>query len=108
MKFKDYIMLSVKEKNLYTGEIEYPDGQKCTYLKRRYHSFNDKPAVEWPDGSKEWYFEGKLHRLDGPAIEGLSGFVEYWYDGKQTTKEAIELLNSIMKFREIHECSPKS
>lgn len=26
------------------------------------------PAVEYEDGSEEWYLEGKLHRVDGPAI----------------------------------------
>jgi hypothetical protein len=30
------------------------------------------PAVEWYTGSKEWYFNGKRHRLDGPAVDWKS------------------------------------
>jgi len=39
-----------------------------------HHSFDDKPAIEYYPGrnmhrTKEWFLHGKLHRLDGPAIE---------------------------------------
>lgn len=30
------------------------------------------------DGTKYWQQNGKLHRLDGPAIERVSGN-KYWY-----------------------------
>jgi len=42
------------------------------------HSFDNKPAVEWFSGGKEWYKEGKLHRIDGHASEDSSGS-EFWY-----------------------------
>lgn len=29
------------------------------------------PAVEFINGTKEWWVNGKLHREDGPAIEKL-------------------------------------
>jgi hypothetical protein len=32
-------------------------------------------AIEWYSGHKEWYFNGKRHRVDGPAI--------VWADGRQ-------------------------
>jgi hypothetical protein len=32
----------------------------------------------YPDGTKLWYLNGKLHREDGPAIEYLNGYKE-WY-----------------------------
>jgi len=38
----------------------------------------DGPAVEWAYGSKYWFQEGKLHRLDGPAFEGASGTKSWW------------------------------
>jgi hypothetical protein len=35
-------------------------------------------CVEGIDGAKEWYKEGKLHRLDGPALEYNNGS-KSWY-----------------------------
>jgi len=35
----------------------------------------DGPAVEYTDGNNSWYLNGKLHRVDGPACE--------WADGKK-------------------------
>jgi len=54
----------------------------------------DGPAVEYISGTKQWYRNGKLHRLDGPAAEGNDGG-KYWYiDGdiytEEKYKEAIE------------------
>jgi len=31
---------------------------------------------------KKWYVEGKLHRIDGPAIESLEGIYEWYKNGK--------------------------
>jgi hypothetical protein len=39
--------------------------------------------IQYPDGIKEWYFKGKLHRLDGPAVEHAVGSVEYYKNGKR-------------------------
>ena len=36
----------------------------------------DGPAVERISGSKEWWLDGKLHREDGPAIENDDGTKE--------------------------------
>ena len=41
----------------------------------------DGPAVESVD-VKQWWVNGKLHRLDGPAIEEANGHKEWWVDGK--------------------------
>jgi len=38
----------------------------------------DGPAIEGVYGSKYWYQNGKSHRLDGPAVEGVDG-TKYWY-----------------------------
>ena len=42
----------------------------------------DGPAYEGASGYKSWYVDGKLHRLDGPAVEGTDGHKEWWVDGK--------------------------
>ena len=52
------------------GTIYYKNG--------KLHRDNDLPAVEYKSGSKEWYKEGKIHRIDGPAIERYNGD-KYWY-----------------------------
>ena len=34
------------------------------------------------DGTKRWYYNGKLHRTDGPAVETLNGTKEWWLNDK--------------------------
>ena len=47
--------------------------------------------VEWAsDGSKYWYKEGNKHREDGPAIEYLSGYKQWWLEGKFYPKINLE------------------
>ena len=43
-----------------------PNGTKQWYADGKLHHL-DGPAVEWANGTKAWYVDGKLHRLDGPA-----------------------------------------
>lgn len=44
------------------------------------------PAIIRKCGMKEWYYYGKLHRVDGPAI--VNGFRKEWYiDGKRERNE---------------------
>jgi len=40
----------------------------------------DGPAIEYDDGTKHWYINGKLHREDGPAIEYPSGHKIWFLD----------------------------
>lgn len=50
-----------------------PDGTRFYYLPNgRLHRLN-APAIERVDGTREWYFQGELHREDGPAIEYPDG-----------------------------------
>jgi hypothetical protein len=45
------------------------------------------PAVINVDGTKEWWVEGKRHRVDGPAYIGCGGNHMEWYiDGKRHRK----------------------
>ena len=34
-------------------------------------------AVEYPNGDKEWWIDGKRHRLDGPAV--IIGDKKFWF-----------------------------
>jgi hypothetical protein len=65
--------------------IEWNDGHKQWYINGKLHRL-DGPAIERADGYKQWWIDGKLHRLDGPAIEAADR-VGYWIDGVEYTKE---------------------
>ena len=44
----------------------------------------DGPAVEYADGDKAWYLNGQLHREDGPATEGNNEgnrYKQWWING---------------------------
>jgi len=42
----------------------------------------DGPAVECNTGYTAWYQNGKRHREDGPAIEYADGYKVWYQDGK--------------------------
>ena len=52
------------------------------YLNEELHRV-DGPAVEYVSGAKAWYLNGKLHRVDGPAIEYVGSYKEWWLNGVQ-------------------------
>jgi len=90
--------LKILDKIIKTVKHEY--GFEIYNYKDELHSFNGKPAVEYNDGTKiwykEWYKKGKLHRLDGPAVE----FIEdkcWYYEGKEikckSTEEFLKIIN---------------
>ncbi len=60
----------------FTGIVEYKYGSKYWYREGKPHR-EDGPAIEGIDGHKEWWIEGKPHREDGPACEYSDG-VKVW------------------------------
>ena len=56
-------------------------GSKEWYLNGKLHR-EDGPAVEGAYGSKYWYLNGQRHREDGPAIEDADGSKYWWLNGK--------------------------
>ena len=62
--------------------IERADGTKNWYVDGKLHRL-DGPAIEWDDGSEEWYVNGKLHRTDGPAAEWADGTKVWYENGKR-------------------------
>lgn len=61
-------------------------GIKFWYLNGKLHRL-DGPAIEIADGTKQWYLNDKKHRIDGPAVEMANGQKEWWIDGKKYTEE---------------------
>jgi hypothetical protein len=55
----------------------------------------DGPAIEGTNGYKSWWVDDQLHRLDGPAIEWASGYKEWWVEGKRHRLDgpAVEYAN---------------
>lgn len=59
-------------------KVEVDDDGVIRYFKNgRLHRL-DGPAVVDPDGAESWCVAGKLHRLDGPAVIDTNGD-ELWY-----------------------------
>jgi hypothetical protein len=63
--------------NGFTGIAEYANGSKVWWLNGKLHRV-DGPAVEGADGTKQWWLNGKRHRVDGPAIEFANGSKQWW------------------------------
>lgn len=66
--------------NIKNGLIEYPDGKRW-YFNGKWHR-EDGPAIEYKNG-KAWYVNGLLHRLDGAAIECIDGRKRWYVYGKE-------------------------
>ena len=57
------------------------------------HSYACKPAWETAGRNaecKQWCKHGKIHRENGPAVI-INGEEEYWFEGKQYTKEMFPM-----------------
>ena len=61
-------------------------GTKRWFLNGKLHRI-DGPAIEWSDGNKFWYLNDKLHREDGPAVEWVSGYKSWYLNDEQLTKK---------------------
>ena len=70
----------------FTGIVESSNGSKHWYSEGKIHRI-DGPAIEYDNGTKYWYFEGKIHRIDGPAVEWANGEKYWWFEGKEVTKQ---------------------
>jgi len=65
-------------------------GTKRWYFNGLLHR-TDGPAVVYSDGSKQWFLNDRLHRIDGPASAWSDGS-NYWYlHGKALTEEQHRL-----------------
>lgn len=42
----------------------------------------DGPAIEWSNGDRFWFIKGRRHRTDGPAVEYANGTKEWYKRGK--------------------------
>ncbi len=71
------------------------------YVDKDNELHNDSgPALITPSGAF-YYYHGKLHRLDGPAVEYSHGSVAYWIAGIKYSRtdynEKIKQLKKVLK-----------
>jgi hypothetical protein len=75
--FKQFILENGQAKKA-TGS----DGTQVWYYNGKVHR-TDGPAYIRPDGTEEWYINNKRHRLDGPAVENKNGKKEWYVNNKR-------------------------
>ena len=92
-----YIKLESEYKDL--DKYEYINGDIIYYKKGTKIFHNPYGAsVMYKDGTKYYFFENKIHRLDGPAVIWPDGEEEYWINDKYLTKEEFETHPERLKF----------
>ena len=74
------------EGEFFTGCVRKANGDKEWYQDGKLHRL-DGPVVECVSGDKHWYQDGELHRLDGPAVEYANGDKWWYQDGKYVKSE---------------------
>ena len=72
----------------------YSNGYKEWYFNGKLHRV-DGPAVEYSNGYKRWYLNGQLHRVDGPAVEFSSGDKAWWLNGIEYTEQEYNIKRKI-------------
>ncbi len=91
------ITMEVDEVPVYfTGMAEYDNGDKFWYQNGKLHRI-DGPAIQYSNGDKSWYKEGKKHREDGPAVVCANGDKSWYKEGKlhRLDGPAIEDYNGV-------------
>ena len=46
------------------------------------------------DGSQHWWFNGKPHREDGPAVIYANGTQEWWINGRRHREDGPAIINA--------------
>ena len=57
------------------------------------------PAVEYSNGFKMWCIDGKIHRLDGPAVIFSDRGESWWVDNNKIPCHSQEEFEKLMKLK---------
>jgi len=95
--FKQYILEGLKRPK--TGMFKDRDGNKEWYQNGELHRL-DGPAKEHADGYKAWYVNNKLHRLDGPAVEYADGYKAWWINNEQFSETEFNAYKKQQKVKD--------
>jgi hypothetical protein len=94
---------------LYENAMQQPtmtvdtDGNKIWRLNDKLHR-EDGPAVEGVGGTKSWFLHGKRHREDGPAIDDADGN-KVWYLNGSRYEDVFEWAEALLKLKGINDPS---
>jgi len=66
----------------FTGIIDVYSGAREWWFNGKWHR-EDGPAVIHGDGTRQWCINGLHHRIDGPACEYLDGSKSWYVNGKR-------------------------
>ena len=91
---------------MFKVESEYSDLDKYScyndifYYKKDTHIAHNPygPAHTSKNGYKAYWIEGKIHRIDGPAVIYSDFEEQYWINHEQLSKEEFELHPERLKF----------
>ncbi len=79
--------------------VECGDGSLQYWENGKLHRLNG-PAIIYPDGHRAYYQNGKRHNLNGPAVIYAIGMVEYWIDGVYYSKTDFDKQVELIKEKE--------
>ena len=55
--------------------------------------------LKYANGDKFWCYEGKFHRVDGPAVEDASGNKCWYYNGERVNCSSTEEFLRLLKLK---------
>ncbi len=82
--------------NDFTGIAKLKNGTTEYYLNGLLHRL-DGPAIEYSNGAKEWYLNGKRHRVDGPAIELSNGLKKWCINGIYLEEKEFYIITGLTR-----------
>jgi hypothetical protein len=80
------------------NKIENYDWGTCYFLNGKLHRL-DGSAVEDRNGTKCWFQNGLRHRIDGPAVEFSDGDKYWYYEGKYVVCNSQEEFERLIKLK---------
>ena len=80
---KDKTRLAIWDKQVFCVD---ECGGKYWIFNGKSHRING-PAIEYADGNKYWYLNDQLHRENGPAVEYANGG-KHWYLNGESYSES--------------------
>jgi len=74
------------------------NGDKFYYFNGKFHR-EDGPAIERRDGTKAWLLNDNYHRINGPAIEYANGEKSWWYYGEWIECSSQKEFEKLLKLK---------
>jgi hypothetical protein len=87
------LTVTISDKNSVFDGWAFEAGSKAYYINGKLHRL-DGPAIIYPDGSEYYYLNGKCHRVDGPAIIYANGSQYYYLNSKLHRADGPAVIHS--------------